>query len=65
MISTASSYSDWTELYRKIVFWESELEKSSDPGMTEILKLQENEAKILFSKFIINNYLELAQSGMH
>jgi DNA-binding response OmpR family regulator len=57
MISSASSYSDWTDLYRKIVFWESELEKSSDPGMTEILKLQENEANVLFSKFIINNYL--------
>jgi CheY-like chemotaxis protein len=56
MISSASSYGDWTELYRKIVFWESELEKSSDPGMTEILKHQENEANVLFSKFIINNY---------
>jgi DNA-binding response OmpR family regulator len=57
MISAAASYSDWTELYRKIVFWESELEKSTDPGMIEILKLQENEANTLFSKFIINNYL--------
>jgi DNA-binding response OmpR family regulator len=57
MISSASSYSDWTELYRKIVFWESELEKSTDPGMIEILKHQENEANTLFSKFIINNYL--------
>jgi DNA-binding response OmpR family regulator len=57
MISSATSYSDWTELYRKIVFWESELEKSSDPGMAEILKLQENEANILFSKFIATNYL--------
>jgi CheY-like chemotaxis protein len=56
MISSASSYSDWTDLYRKIVFWESELEKSSDPGMTEILKLQENEANMAFSKFIISNY---------
>ena len=57
MISSASTYGDWTDLYRKIVFWESELEKSSDPGMAEILKLQENEANKSFSKFIINNYL--------
>lgn len=57
MISSAVSYTDWTELYRKIIFWESELEKSTDPGMTEILKLQENEANTLFSKFMINNYL--------
>jgi DNA-binding response OmpR family regulator len=56
MISSASTYNDWTELYRKIVFWESELEKSSDPGMAEILKMQENEANNSFSKFMITNY---------
>jgi DNA-binding response OmpR family regulator len=56
MISTASTYTDWTELYRKLVFWESELEKSTDPGMSDILKLQENEANNSFSKFMINNY---------
>jgi DNA-binding response OmpR family regulator len=56
MISTALTYTDWTELYRKLVFWESELEKSTDPGMSEILKMQENEANNSFSKFMINNY---------
>jgi DNA-binding response OmpR family regulator len=57
MISSASTFTDWTELYRKIVFWDSELDKSADQGMAEILKLQENEANNLFSKFISNNYL--------
>ena len=57
MISSASTFSDWTELYKKIVFWESELEKSTDPGMTDVLKLQQNEANISFSKFIVYNYL--------
>ena len=63
MISAAATYNDWTELYRKIVFWESELEKSSDPGMGEILRLQENEANIAFSKFITNNYLGWQSPG--
>jgi hypothetical protein len=57
MISSATTFTDWTELYRKIVFWEYELEKSTDPGMTEILKLQQNEANNSFSKFITCNYL--------
>jgi CheY-like chemotaxis protein len=57
MISSSSSHQEWAELYRKIVFWESELEKSSDPGMTEILNMQENEANSSFSKFVIKNYL--------
>ena len=58
MISSASTVTDWTELYKKIVFWESELEKSTDPGMTEILRLQQNEANNSFSKFMICNYLD-------
>ncbi|HBH85330.1 MAG: two-component system response regulator [Bacteroidetes bacterium GWE2_41_25] len=65
MISAASTFTDWTELYRKIVFWESELEKSTDRGMTEILRLQENEANNLFSKFIMNNYLNWLKPGIH
>ena len=56
MISAATTYTDWTELYRKLVFWESELEKSTDPGMNEIVKMQENEANNSFSKFMISNY---------
>jgi len=62
MISSASTFTDWTELYKKIVFWESELEKSTDPGMTEILKMQQNEANNSFSKFIISNYLDWMKS---
>ena len=58
MISSASTFTDWTELYKKIVFWESELEKSTDPGMTDILKLQQNEANNSFSRFITCNYLD-------
>jgi response regulator of citrate/malate metabolism len=57
LISSARTGREWSELYRKIVFWESELEKSADPGMTEILKLQENEANNSFSKFVVRNYL--------
>lgn len=58
LISSASNYNHWKELYKKIVFWESELEKSTDQGMAEILMTQENEANNSFSKFMINNYLK-------
>jgi CheY-like chemotaxis protein len=65
MISYASTFKDWIELYRKIVFWESELEKSSDSGMDEILQMQENEANNAFSRFIMNNYLKWLEPGYH
>ncbi len=57
MISSAQTHSDWTELYRKITFWESELEKSTDPGMSEILRMQENDANNAFVRYLTNNYL--------
>src|SRR5512133_42505 len=43
MISIASSCREWSEIYKKIIFWESELEKSADSGMKEVLRMQENE----------------------
>lgn len=57
MISSARSCENWIEVYRKITHWESELDKSSDQGMTEILKMQENEANSLFARFVTKNYL--------
>lgn len=57
MIDSARNYRDWIELYRKITFWESELEKSVDSGMNEILKFQESEANNAFVRFVMNNYL--------
>lgn len=63
MTSTASSCGEWAELYRKLIFWESELEKSTDPGMDEILKMQENEANLSFVKFVTKNYLSWLEPG--
>lgn len=57
LISTASSCEEWADLYRKIIFWQSELERSPDTGMDEILKTQETEANNAFTRFVMHNYL--------
>jgi DNA-binding response OmpR family regulator len=51
------SFSEWCEVYRKLVFWELELEKSKDESMSEILAMQKREANALWSKFIEKNYI--------
>lgn len=51
------NFNEWVEIYKKLVFWELELDKSNDPGMKEILTMQKTEANKLFSKFIENNYI--------
>ena len=48
----------WIEIYKKLVYWELELEKSNDSGMIEVLKLQKEEANNAFSKFIEKNYFK-------
>ncbi len=51
------SYQEWVDVYKKLIYWELELEKLQDSGMHEILTLQKAEANVQFSKFIEKNYL--------
>jgi CheY-like chemotaxis protein len=57
MIASADSFAGWIEVYRKLVFWQSELLRSTDEGMREVLKMQESDANRAFSKFIEKNYI--------
>lgn len=50
------SYEDWVELYKKLLFWELELENIEDQSMVEILESQKIEANVQFGKFIERNY---------
>ena len=54
-INSARNYSDWIEIYKKLVYWELELE-STGQGMNEVLKMQRTEANNEFSKFIKSHY---------
>ena len=56
-INMANSYEEWINIYKKIVFWELELEKSGSNVMDDILIMQKNEANLAFGKFIKKNYL--------
>ena len=62
-LSDNLSIKEWEDVYKKLVFWELELEKSGDPGMKEILSMQKSEANTLFSKFIEKNYVNWFKQG--
>jgi CheY-like chemotaxis protein len=57
-INEARTFSDWTEIYKKLVYWEIELGQNNEPGMDEVLKMQKADANNGFSKFIKNNYIK-------
>ena len=47
---------EWIELFKKITFWELELEQSGDDGMKQILEMQKAEANAQFFKYVKSNY---------
>lgn len=50
------THADWAAIYKRLVYWELELEKIDDPGLHNILQMQKTEANNLFNRFIIDNY---------
>jgi CheY-like chemotaxis protein len=51
------SFTEWVDVYKKLVYWELSLEQLEDTGMHEILTMQKSEANMQFCKFIEKNYL--------
>lgn len=56
-INDSLTADDWVELYRRLVYWELELEASDSP-MSEMLSMQKTEANTAFTKFIKKNYID-------
>jgi CheY-like chemotaxis protein len=50
-------YNEWMDIYKKLVYWELEMEKSDSPEMLEVLQSQKHEANTEFFKFVSRNYL--------
>jgi CheY-like chemotaxis protein len=55
-LANVRTYEDWIEIYKKLIYWEIELEDIDDQGMVHILESQKVEANSLFGKFIERNY---------
>ncbi|MCF8297948.1 MAG: PglZ domain-containing protein [Saprospiraceae bacterium] len=57
-INNNLDYNEWKEIYKKLIRWELQLEKSDDSGIIEVLKMQKSDANNLFSKFVERNYID-------
>jgi CheY-like chemotaxis protein len=55
-LNSNPNYSEWMDLYKKLVFWELEMEKSDSPEMQEVFQSQKSEANTEFFKFVSRNY---------
>ena len=56
-IMDCRTWSDWTDVYKRLVRWELEL-SATDSQMTEMLNMQKEEANRGFAKYIKENYMD-------
>ena len=49
-------HKEWGDIYKKLVRWELSLEKSTDNGMEEVLKMQKEEANNQFTRYVMQEY---------
>lgn len=57
-IDQGLSTAEWKELYKRLVYWDIELEQSEDEGMLEVMRSQRAEANSMFSRKIAKEYLD-------
>ena len=64
-IDNASSFNEWVDVYKKLVYWELELSESNDPSLNSMLLMQKQDANSAFAKFIRRNYQDWIKQIMH
>lgn len=60
-INDSYTFEDWTEVYKKLVFWEMELSNTQNP-LADLLVAQKQDANHQFIKFIKKNYVSWIQN---
>ncbi|MDO9511876.1 MAG: bifunctional response regulator/alkaline phosphatase family protein [Bacteroidales bacterium] len=61
-ISARMNHSEWAEVYKKLVGWELRLNSANDESMSDVLKMQKDEANTMFARFVEDNYSDWVQS---
>jgi len=49
-------YEEWASIYRKLVYWELEIDETENKSMAEVFNMQKDEANNRFSRFVSDNY---------
>ncbi len=55
-MASVNSAQQWSDLYKRLIYWELELDKLDDEGLNGILLSQKQEANSQFFRFITKNY---------
>lgn len=55
-ISSNLNKNEWYEIYKKLTYWELELDKTGDESIAQILEMQKSDANSQYFKFVKENY---------
>ena len=55
-LSMISSFEDWCNIYKKLTYWDLEIDFSGEKSIEQILEMQKDDANKQFFKFVKNNY---------
>lgn len=58
MVNDRIDHEEWAEIYKKLVYWELEIDTTENKSMAEVLEMQKVEANANFAKFIQENYAD-------
>ena len=47
---------EWVDIYKKLVYWELEIDSTVNKGMGDVINMQKDEANSNFCRFIMENY---------
>lgn len=50
------NFKDWIDIYKKLVYWDLEINQTENKSMAEVLEMQQTEANVNFTKFIKEHY---------
>ncbi|WP_266202576.1 T9SS response regulator signal transducer PorX [Pontibacter kalidii] len=50
------SQQEWADIYKKLVYWELEIDETENKSMADVINMQKDEANSNFAKFIMDNY---------
>ncbi len=60
-LSSPLNKQEWYDIFKKLTYWELELDKAGDESVEQILNMQKSEANTQFFRFIKNNYKDWIQ----
>lgn len=56
-------HQEWADIYKKLVRWELEIDKTENKSMGEVIVMQKDEANSNFARFITDNYEDWLNSA--